>query len=560
MLETLRIQNYALIDELEVELGDGLNALTGETGAGKSIVVGALELVLGGRASGEMLRDGSKQARVDAVFRLAKPSRHLVALLKNHDIDWDGDELVLSRVVTAEGRSRAYICGSLVLVSLLAEIGDELVDLHGQHEHQSLLKSERQLDLLDAFAGTEETTRGVGEKVARLRELEKAIAALESEDRERARRMEYLRHETNEIRAAELQPGEEETLRSRRNLIANAERIFSLASNALGTLYDAEEMPAVMAVDAGLADLQELARIDERFQAMASRLSGVRAEIDECAAELRAYANRLEFDPSELDQVNERLSLLGDLKRKYGGSVEAIIEYHEKAIEELQAFDSRDQRLAELTANRDAARCEVHEAAAELSRKRHAASRKLDKLVTAALQDLGMKGGLFETTIRTGDLNMTGIDQVEFLLTANPGEKPKPLRQVASGGEISRIMLALKAVFAHADHIPTLVFDEIDAGVGGRIARNVADKLRALAASHQTVCITHLPRIAASAKHHFCVNKQMLAGRSVTSIGRVEGQQRVQEVARLLDGSVSDVSLQHAKELLKEIGQQSIRS
>jgi len=560
VLETLRIRNYALIDELEVELGKGLNALTGETGAGKSIIVGALELVLGGRASAEMIRDGSKQARVDAVFRLSKPSRRLCALLKKHDLEWDGNELVLSRVITAEGRSRAYVSGSLVLVSLLAEIGDELVDLHGQHEHQSLLRPDRQLDLLDAFAGTAEAARDIGEKVARCREIEKTIAELEQEDRDRARRMDYLRHETHEIHAAGLQPGEEEELRSRRNLISNAERIYSLASGALATLYESEDMPAVTAVDAALADLQELARIDDRFQTMAGRLAGVRAEIEECAAELRAYSNRLEFDPAELDQVNERLSLLSDLKRKYGGSVEAVIAYYDKAVAELNAFDTRDHRLAELSAQHDALQNEVRNLAAELSQKRHAAGKKLDKQVTSVLHDLGMKGGLFETSIRVGGLTLSGMDQVEFLLAANPGEKPKPLRQVASGGEISRIMLALKAVFADADQIPTLVFDEIDAGVGGKIARNVAEKLRGLAASHQTICITHLPQIAASADHHFCVSKETIMDRNVTSLQRVEDLPRIQEVARLLDGSVSEASLRHAKELIKEIGPTGKRS
>jgi len=560
VLETLRIRNYALIDELEVELGKGLNVLTGETGAGKSIVVGALELVLGGRASAEMIRDGSKQARVDAVFRLSKPSRRLIALLKNHDLEWDGGELVLSRVITAEGRSRAYVSGSLVLVSLLAEIGDELVDLHGQHEHQSLLKPDRQIELLDAFAGTEEMVREVGEKVAQWRAIEKTIAELEMEDRDRARRMDYLRHETHEIHAAGLQPGEEEDLRSRRNWMANAERIFSLASGALATLYESEEMPAITAVDAALADLQELARIDDRFQAMASRLSGVRAEIEECAAELRAYSNRLEFDPAELDRINDRLSLLSDLKRKYGGSVEAVIAYYEKASAELEAFDTRDHRLAELTEKRDAIQMELRNRASELSQKRHAAGRRLDKLVMSVLHELGMKGGLFETSIRIGGLTHSGMDQVEFLLAANPGEKPRPLRQVASGGEISRIMLALKAVFAEADRIPTLVFDEIDAGVGGKIARNVAEKLRGLAVSHQTICITHLPQIAASAEHHFYVSKETILDRNVTTLQRAEGLTRIQEVARLLDGSVSEASLRHAKELIKEMGPAGKRS
>jgi len=555
MLETLRIQNYALIDDIEVDFADGFNALTGETGAGKSIIVGALSLVLGGRASNELLRDPSKPARIDAVFRMTKPSRRLAALLKQHDIMLSDNELILFRTLAGEGRSRGYVCGNLVPISLLAEIGDELVDLHGQHEHQSLLKPDRQLDLLDAFAGVEELAGEVGERVATLRDLAKTINELESDDRERARRMEFLRHEVKEIATAELRSGEEEDLKARRNLIANAERIFTLASQARASLYEAEEGSAILAIDGASTDIGELAGIDERFQPLLTQLAGVRAQVEEMADELRAYTERIEFDPNELDSLNARLALISDLKRKYGRSVDEILDYLVRTRAEIEAYDSRDQRLADLQAQHRRLLSEAEKMAQDLAQKRKAAARKLDKLITATLQDLGMKGGRFETVFETVDLSATGIDRIEFTLSANPGEKLKPLRQVASGGEISRIMLALKAIFASADKIPTLVFDEIDAGVGGHITRNVARKLRELAASHQTICITHIAQIAASAERHYRVAKSEQKGRNITEVIRVESQARIEEIARLLDGSVSDVSLKHARALLKEMGE-----
>jgi DNA repair protein RecN (Recombination protein N) len=550
MLETLRIKNYALIDDIEVDFQKGFNVLTGETGAGKSIIVGALDLVLGARASADVLRQGADKAKVDAVFRIAKPSRRLRGLLQRHDIDLENDELILSRVVTAEGRSRAYVCGSLTSVSVLVEIGDELVDLHGQHEHQSLLKPERQLDLVDAFAGTEAAAEQVAVEVARLRELDKEIAELESDDRERTRRIEFFRFEVNEIDAAGLRPGEEEEVKARRNLIANAERIFATACHARTALYEGEESTAIGAVDGALKDLEELAPLDGRFRVLADRLHGARTEIDEIAGEIRALSDGLEFDPNELESLNQRIALIGALKRKYGGNIDAVLEYRDKAAAEIGAFESRDQRLIEMQEERNALRAEVEQAASELSRKRLAAARKLDKQVAAALQELGMKGGAFETAFERIELSLSGIDRVEFLLAANPGERVKPLRQVASGGEVSRIMLALKAVFAEADKIPTLIFDEIDAGVGGQTAKNVARKLRDLAKSHQTICITHIAQIAAAAAAHYQVTKCTAKGRATTGLALVDGENRVRELARLLDGSVSDVSTEHARVLL----------
>ncbi|MBI4556921.1 MAG: DNA repair protein RecN [Candidatus Hydrogenedentes bacterium] len=549
MLEILRIQNYALIDEIEIEFQSGLNVLTGETGAGKSILVDALNLVLGARAASETVRDGADRARVEAVFRLPRNSRRLTGLLKESGIEPEDDALIVSRTVTSDGRSRALVCGQLTPLSLLARVGDELVDLHGQHEHQSLLRPERQLDLLDGFAHCAELAADVLRIVLQLRETEKSIAELETFDRERERRIEFSRHEVNEIEAAHLQPGEEEELRSRRTLITNAERIVALTSSAYAALYEGEGA-AVDRIAVALKALDELAAIDERFRPFGQPLAAFQAGLEEVATDVRRYTERAEFDPVELDRINERLSLIGNLRRKYGADIEAILAYRQKAHSEIETFEQRDVRLEELKRRRGAELSDALEKARVLSEKRKASARKLDRQITLALQELGMKGGRFEMHFETTQLSSDGNDRVEFLLTANPGEKPKALRQVASGGEVSRIMLALKAVFAEADRIPTLIFDEIDAGVGGTVATKVADKLRELARSHQTICITHIPQIAAAAQTHYRVSKTTGKGRTLTKVSRVDAEERVEELARLLDGSGSQVSLEHARALL----------
>lgn len=551
MLHTLRIQNYALIDRVEVEFHDGFNVLTGETGAGKSIVVGALNLVLGARVSGDVLRENTAPAKIDALFRIEDPSPRLRQLLETHSLDLEDHELLLSRVLSADGRSKAYAAGNLVTLAVLAAIGDELVDLHGQHEHQSLLKTDRQRDLLDAFAGSETGAARVAALVRDLRALEKTIQELESDDREGARRLEFLRFETREIGQAGLSAGEEDELGGRRNLIANAEKIFTLASSAHRMLFENDEgLPALDALAAAVRDLEALADIDGRFAPLARQIEDARNDVQAVADEVREYTQEVEYDPRELDAVNTRLTLIRDLRRKYGETVEEILAYRDKALAEIDAFENRDKRLAELTEERRRLEAEANGGARVLSKKRRAGARRLDKSVTASLQELGMKGGAFRTHFEPIALSPDGIDKVEFYLAANPGEKPKPLKQVASGGEISRIMLALKAVSARADRIPTLVFDEIDAGVGGTVANKVVEKLCGLAQSHQTICITHLPQIAAAAGTHYHVSKTTEKGRTATGVALVEDRSRVEEVARLLDGSLSEVSLDHARTLL----------
>lgn len=551
MLETLRVQNYALIDDLEVDFCPGFNVLTGETGAGKSIVIGALNLVLGARAASDAVRDGSGRAKADAVFRIGKPSRRLSQLLREHEIELADGELMLSRTVSSDGRSRAYAGGTLVPVSVLSEIGDELVDLHGQHEHQSLLRVDRQLDILDGFAGSEIDAQAVSEIVEQLRRMERALLELQTDDRERARQIEFLRYELAEIDKAQLIPGEEEVLRARWNIITNAERIIESAQRAYVSLYEAEESAAVDDVGAAIRELAPLVEVDPRFASAVQQLQSVRESVDEISREIRHLTQHLEFDPGELDTLNQRLALISDLKRKYGETIDAILAYHAQAREKVNAFEQRDERLAKMQRERDELMASVMAAAKSLSSKRAAAAGKLEKKVTATLQELGMEGGLFEVRLTQTELTSSGVDQVSFHLAANKGEKPKPMRQVASGGEISRIMLALKAVCAGADKIPTLIFDEIDAGVGGTVARRVADKLRQLAKTHQTICITHLAQIAAEGDAHYYVSKTETKGRSVTTVHKVEKDKRVAELARLLDGSISSVSIEHARTLLR---------
>jgi len=552
VLEALHVSNYALIEEARVEFTGGLNVLTGETGAGKSILVGALNLVLGARASSEVVRSGADKAQIDAVFRIKSPSSRLKRLLEEYEIDLEEDTLLLSRSVARDGRSRAYVSGRLVPLAVLSRFGDELVDFHGQHDHQSLLKTDLQLDLLDAFARAEQDAANLAAQVELLREVERELKELETEDRERERRLEFRRFELNEIQSANLVPGEEEELKSRRNLITNMETIVRLAADCYAALYEAQGTAAIDQLNASQRALAELASFDPVFREMAEELDSARTVIEEVARRVRQFATNTEFDPNELNTINERLAQIGTLKRKYGTCIEEILEYAAVAKKEIENFEQRDEKILELRSKREKIQQEALSLAAKLSEKRRKAARQLDRNVTAVLTELGMGGGGFATHFENVELRKRGTEQVEFLLSANVGEQPKPLRMVASGGEISRVMLAIKSVLAQADQVPTLVFDEIDAGVGGATANKVAAKLAELAETHQVLCITHLPAIAAAGKTHILVTKNEEGNRALTRIVTLQKEERVKEIARLLDGTVSGVSLEHAKKLLRD--------
>ncbi len=554
MLRTLSIRNFALIDRLELDFGPGLNILTGETGAGKSILVGALELVLGARASSDVVRTGASRAEVQAVFSLERAGAELAAVFERHGIETEDDEIILSRVVSAEGRSKAYAAGQLVQVTALAEIAAELVDLHGQHEHQSLLRADRQLGLLDAFGDLAATRARVAARVGDLRAVEAEMRALDEDGREPQRRLDFLRFEAEEIDRAKLRPGEDGELKDRRALLANSERIWANVAEARNRLSESDGGDsATEALSAALGALEQISSYHADLAALADRLRAAISEIEAVAYELVPFGEQEDFDPRELETINARLALLRELKRKYGESIDEILAYRARIEGDIERLANRDRVLAELRENYQRIEADCRDEAAGLTKKRKSAAKKLDQQVTRSLQDLGMEGAEMSTQMTEGPLNATGADRVEFLLAANPGEPMKPLRTVASGGEISRIMLALKSVFAAGDAVPTLIFDEIDAGIGGQVATRVAQRLRDLAASHQVLCITHLAQIAAAGQHHFHVAKTVRDGQTTTQVMRVESKSRVEELARLLDGSVTKVSLTHAEDLLRKL-------
>jgi DNA repair protein RecN (Recombination protein N) len=554
MLETLHIQDYALIEDLEVEFRPGFNVLTGETGAGKSIVVGALGLALGGRASSETIRSGAQKAVVEVVFRLEAVPQGLAALLEELDIPLDDSQLILSRTVAADGRGRALVNGRTVPVATLAAIGDELVDLHGQHEHQSLLRQECQMRLLDAFAGAETIATEVARLVGAISKIKADILRLETDDRERARQADFMRYEVAEIDGAALAPGEENELRERLHLITHAETINRLAADAYTALYESETVSALDALNTALKDLEELERIDASFRELSKQIAGARADVESAATELLRFTNRLEFDPEEINELNSRLTIISALKRKYGTDITAILAYRQKVAAALAEYDNRDALLETMRAEYDRLMVQAMGRAAELSTLRRRGASTMDKQALHFLHALDMPNARFETRLEPADLNACGVDKVVFMLSANAGEPLKPLRQVASGGEISRIMLALKAVFAEQDTVPTLVFDEIDAGIGGATARRVSDTLAGLSGKHQVLCITHLAQIAAPARAHYMVVKSQAENTTTTSVLALSGADREKEIARLLDGSVSAASLKHAKALLTECG------
>lgn len=552
MLETLHIRDYALIEDLEVEFRTGFNVLTGETGAGKSILVGALGLALGARASGDTIRAGAQKASVEVVFRLERVPASLAALLEELDIPLEDHQLILSRTLAPDGRGRALANGRIIPVVSLAAIGDELVDLHGQHEHQSLLRPECQMRLLDAYAGAEPLAAEVAALVSDIHRTAAEIQRLETDDRDRARQADFMRFELSEIDAAGLSEGEEERLRERLHLITHAETIHRLASSAYAALYEAEDLSAVDGINSALKDLEELERIDPGFKEMTKQVGEARLAVEIVASELRRFTSRMEFDPEEINTLNERLSVISNLKRKYGTDIAAILEYRNRTAAALSEYENRDARLETLRAERERLLAKAGDKAAALSTSRQSAAVKMDKQAVEVLRALDMPHARFETRLEPVELGSHGIDKVTFLLSANAGEALKPLRQVASGGEISRIMLALKAVFAGQDTVPTLVFDEIDAGIGGATARRVAEKLADLSDRHQVICITHLAQIAAPARAHFVVVKQQEKNATTTGVSEILGREREKEIARLLDGTVSEASLKHAKALLSQ--------
>ena len=548
-LTSLRIRNLALVEELAWTLAPGFTAVTGETGSGKSIIVGALQLILGERADKTLIRTGADSCTVEAVFLFAD-ARALNAELQEFGVEpCEGGELILKRVFSAAGANRQFINGSPTTLAVLKQLGDGLVDLHGPHDHQSLLSDTKQLGLLDSFAdaGTlrekyEEHFQRLNQLVAEHTELSTSEAALERE-------VDLLRHQVQEIDAAQLRPEEEEELLARYTVGTNSKRLLELGTQVVGRLAEADD-----AVLVRLNEIGRLLRDLERLDPAAARFgeSQVRAvtELEDLARSLQDYAQDMDLDPERLAHMEERVSLFETLKRKYGGSIADVIAFGEQAAERLRKIESRGTELARLAGEIETARKALLDAGKKLGAKRGTAAPKLATSVTAHLRDLGFKKSDFRIALTPLERpGAHGLESIAFLFAPNPGEPPKPLKAIASSGEISRVMLAVKSSLAAQDTIPLLVFDEIDANVGGEIAHAVGAKMKSLAAAHQVLCISHLPQVAAQAGTQFVVTKEFTKDRTVSQLEKVEGKARIEEIARMLGGK-SDSALAHARTLL----------
>ena len=539
MLSELRIVNFALIEQLSLQFQSGFTVLTGETGAGKSLLIDAIALLVGGRASTDQIRSGEDEAQLEAAFHL--PDTHpLIQRLRLHDIiGQDESELILRRVLSRSGRNRVYVNGSLCPLRVLEELGGTLVDIHGQHEQQSLLATAKQLDALDAFGRLYEL-RGTYEQVYRgWKELRAQLDVLQSDVVDRARHEDMLRFQAQEIEQAGLLPDEEAQLRHERQRLVHAHRLRELSHEAHVELQEDEQAVLTRLGRIGRT-LAELAQTDPAMGDCEQVATESAIQLKDLAGRLRDYAQQLEADPGRQAVVEDRLDLIQRLKKKYGGSVEAVLATGRGVQEELQLLDNREERTAELTARLDEEASRLRTLAQQLSKKRVDAATRMTTLVGAELVAVKMEQAVFQISVSIDEsiegLGPAGRDRVEFLLSSNPGEPPRPLGRVASGGELSRIMLALKTVLAEMDQVPVLVFDEIDTGVGGAVAAAMGTRLRKLGAFHQVFCITHLPQVASQAEHHLLVEKGLESQRTSTSVRALKGAGREEEVARMLGG------------------------
>jgi DNA repair protein RecN (Recombination protein N) len=553
MLEHLHIRNVALIKESEISFGDGLNILTGETGAGKSMIIDSLQFALGGRAGKDFLRHGEKQAAVEALFSVQSLTEKLA---ENGIVPEEDGTLLITRTLSEAGKSVCRINGSTVTVGMLKEIAEDMIDIYGQHEHQSLLNPVKHIRLLDRFCGA-----GFGEAMEeyknsrqRLKDLEKQLTILIGDESQREQRMDMLLFQKEEIEAAELQEGEEDALLEQKKRLSSMERLIRLTGESVTLLYDGDDRAPSACDQLGdaLAKLREAAEYDAALSPLADALADGYAAVEDCARELKREAEKQEADPEELERIEERLQLFYKLKRKYGGSIEAVLEFYEKAVQELEFLSNSSEKAAELSAKKAAEEKRLSALAETLTARRRATAEQVEEQIETALHDMEMKHARFHIQIEEkADWGADGKDKVEFLISANAGEPLKPLAKIASGGEMSRVMLALKTVLVDADEIGTFIFDEIDTGVSGRTARRVGEKMRFLGGKRQLLCITHLPQIAAMADNHFLIEKESDAGETVTRVTALDEEGAVREVARLMN-DVTETTLAAARELLAE--------
>ena len=566
MLAEIGITNLAIIEELRIQLAPGFNVLTGETGAGKSIIIDAVNCILGSRAEADMIRTGADCAYIEGTFYIEPPlADKLEPLLQEHGFELEDGVLILTRQINSSGRHVCRVNGRASTLAALRDIAQHLVDIHGQGDNLSLLRVRQHVEFLDRYAGLGGLRAEFAQAVAALQRTRQELRGLLRDEREMAQRVDLLEYQISEIAAADPRPGEEETLLQERNRLANAERLIRLAATAYGSLNEGlGEGPSLLdALNRIVRHVLDLERLDPSTAQTREMVEQSIVLLEEASSALRDYRDELEYDPGRLGRVEDRIELLHTLKRKYGDSIDEILAYQAKAAQELDDITHHEERIQELEEQEAGLLQELGEIGERLSQARRQAAQRLEKEIEAQLHDLRMANARFLVDLRreedpqgaiVGDkryrFDASGLDQVEFLIAPNVGEEPKPLATTASGGETSRLMLAMKSVLSAADEIPTLIFDEIDAGIGGRIGSIVGQKLWALAANHQVLCVTHLPQMAAFGDVHYRVAKAVRQGRTVTIVEKLAGQERLAEMASMLGDPDSQMALSNAQEML----------
>ena len=565
MLKSLRIRNFAIVENLEVEFYSNLNVLTGATGAGKSIIIGALNLALGERASLEMIRTGAESAIVEAIFEIKLKSL-IEKLLSELGIIYPENQLIIRRELSSKGVSRCFLNDRLVTLANLKIIGDQLADLHGQHEHQSLLNPEEHLRYLDNYAEAKDLLSRVGDGYYKLKKKLEDLEELKRIDKISKEKKELYQFQLKEILSANLLIGEEEELSSEKIILENAETLFQIASLIFHELYEKDE--SILERLSGLRkDLEKGGEYDLRLKEHIEALNSATLQLDETSRFLQGYKDSLNFEPERLEKIRERLNLINTLKKKYGQTVSEVLDYADKIKTELDKIENRDELIQKTDTEINDLKQVLKKDALLLSSKRKEKGVELARKIKKELSFLGMEKCDFETKIfyreaEDGLLQLEGkryyvdekgLDQVEFYVSPNPGEEMKPLAKIASGGEISRIMLALKSVLAKSDQVPSMIFDEVDVGIGGEMAEAVGKRMKALSANHQIICITHLQQIASQADYHFKVYKEVSKNRTLTKIKLLSKDERIKEIARMMAGKkISDLTLEHAAEMIEE--------
>ncbi|SFS92981.1 DNA repair protein RecN [Marininema halotolerans] len=557
MLHELSIRDFAIIEQVHLTFSEGFHVLTGETGAGKSILFDALSLIVGGRGSADFVRHGAKKAEVEALFELTEDHRALIEL-KKLGLSLEDGCLVIRREVTQQGKSTCRINGQLVTLAMLRQAGEYLLDIHGQHEHQSLMRTEEHLSWLDAYGGPSlsEALNKYKKSFEKYQEVTRRLTTLDQSEKEIAQRIDLLTFQRDEIAAARLEAGEEEALFQEQNRLAHAEHLTHRSASAFELLYGEEQ--GGERLNRAVRDLEEVVRFDESLQEVLELVQSAYYQVEEAARQLGRYQDELEFDPVRLSEVNDRLTEIEQLKRKYGDTVEEIIAHGNEAATELEGLEHSDQVKQELMEQQASLLTILEEEAASLTQLRKKAAITLELRVEEELVDLNMKGTRIQVAFHDQVSNnglrytATGDDYVEFLIAPNPGEPPRPLAKIASGGELSRIMLALKTIFSDLDGINTLIFDEIDTGVSGRAAQAIAEKITRLGRNRQVLCVTHLPQVACMADIHFQISKETLEEKTRTRVKMLTEEGRVMELARMLGGvEVTKTTQTHALEMLQ---------